>query len=189
MRIIRFHRSVLPFIASFAGLILTSIAVDLTLYSLNISHLKRWAGPIGVLLLLLAFGYSLRRRRLISQGSVPRWLRSHEFFSWAGTLAIMVHAGLKINAFLPWAAILAMLFSTASGLTGTYILQSAKKRFKKNHKQLKSSDADDEEIEAHLIDGSLKVQALSGWRQRHIPVTFTFFFLSLMHIGSILFLW
>jgi len=184
---IRWHRSVLPFVSSFVSLLLIALVIDLVLYSVNLGYLKRWAGPIGVLLLVLSFAYSVRRKRLLVKGKLPHWLRLHEFLAWAGTLTLVVHAGLKVNAILPWIALFTLLLSTASGLTGTYILQRAKKKYQQSQRKMDPNNL--AAIETHLIEGTLKIKALSGWRQRHIPITLAFFVTAMLHIGSILFLW
>ncbi len=55
-------------------------------------------------------------------------LRRHERMAWAGSLLVLVHAGVHFNAWLGWLALAAMLINVASGLTGKYLLARARTR-------------------------------------------------------------
>ena len=46
--------------------------------------------------------------------------------AWAGSLLVLVHAGIHFNAILGWLAVWAMLINVASGLTGKFLLQRAR---------------------------------------------------------------
>lgn len=70
-------------------------------------------------------GYSLRKRKLITVEKPATLLRLHERMAWAGSLLILVDAGIRFNAILGWLAVWAMLVSIANGLTGQFLLQRA----------------------------------------------------------------
>lgn len=182
-----FSRSVLPFSGAFLALILATVIIDWFLHSQGLAYWGRWAGPLGVLVLALSFGYSARKRKFLFTGSMPAWLRFHEYLSWLGALLIMVHSGIHLHAWLPWAATVAMLAATASGLVGKYLLQSARNKMKAAKAKLAAQGLSEEEIEDQLLADSLTLKTLANWRKGHMPVTYTFFFLALFHVVSIFF--
>ncbi len=111
-----FRSDVLPFAALFVALIATAIALDGLLHLIGLAWIGRYAGIPGTLLILLALGYSLRKRKVITWGTPRRWLRNHEWLTWIGALLIMVHGGIHLHAALPWFALGAMLVVVASAM-------------------------------------------------------------------------
>lgn len=116
-------REVVPFFLALLGLLAATLAIDAGLHLLNLVWIGKWLGIPGVLLICGSFGYSLRKRGLISIGRPMTLLRLHERMAWAGSLLILVHAGIHFNAILGWLAIGAMLLNVASGLTGKFLLR------------------------------------------------------------------
>ncbi len=87
----------------------------------------RYLGIPGTILILLSFGYSMRKRKLIRFGQPKRLLQLHEILAWLGVLMILVHAGIHVYAILPWLALIAMLINVASGMTGQYLLDRSRR--------------------------------------------------------------
>ena len=119
---------VLPFLASFAALVLVALALDGLLHVLNLLWIGRWLGIPGTLLILGSTAYSLRKRKLIKTGNPARLLRWHEVLAWSGSLLVLVHAGVHFNAILGWLAVGAMLINVGSGLTGKFLLDRSRRR-------------------------------------------------------------
>ena len=81
-RLIR--REVLPFLLSFALLVAAALLVDAALHLANIVWIGRYLGIPGTLLILGSFGYSMRKRKLITSGQPVQLLRWHERLAWLG---------------------------------------------------------------------------------------------------------
>ncbi len=109
---------VLPFLQWFGLMITIAIFVDYILHMLNLLNVGYWLSYPGTLLIILSFIYSLRKRKIIEAGSPKKLLSLHEYLAWAGSILILVHAGIHFNAILPWLGIIMMLVTVSSGLTG-----------------------------------------------------------------------
>jgi hypothetical protein len=180
---------VLPFAVSLAILGASALAIDAALHFAKIVWLGKWLGIPGVVLIVGSFGYSLRKRKIISFGKPVALLRLHEKMAWAGSLLILVHAGVHFNAWLAWLATWAMLINVCSGLTGKYLLQSARKRFEATHARLRASGISEDEIEARTYINSMTVDVVKKWRVVHVPISLSFAVLALAHIGVELWYW
>ncbi len=182
-------RDVLPFAAALAALAGAALAIDALLHVLDVVWIGRYLGIPGVLLILGSFGHALRKRRLITWGDPVRWLRLHEAMAWAGSLLILVHAGVHFNAILGWLAVWAMLINVASGLTGKYLLHSAKRHLNANRRQTEDDGLTPAEVEARLYWDSLTFDTLKKWRLVHRPITLAFAVLATAHILAVFLFW
>ena len=149
----------------------------------------RHLGIPGSTLIVLSFAYSLRKRKIVQQGSPTFLLELHEYLSWSGALMILVHAGIHFNAVLPWAAIVMMLIVIASGFTGRFLLKEARELLKSRADTLRKQGVMEQELEKKLYFDSLAVDAMKKWRSVHIPITTIFGALAVLHILSILVFW
>lgn len=102
--------------------------------------------------------------------------------AWAGSLLVLVHAGIHFNAWLAWLATWAMLINVCSGLTGKYLLQSARKRFATTQARLRNEGVPEDEMEAHTYFDSITVDVVKKWRLVHVPISISFAVLALAHI-------
>jgi hypothetical protein len=100
-----FSREVVPFYLSLLALLVATLAVDAALHLLDLVWVGKWLGIPGVLLICASFGYSLRKRKLIARGHPATLLHLHERMAWAGSLLVLVHAGIHFNAILAWLAV------------------------------------------------------------------------------------
>ncbi len=182
-----FRSDVLPFLALFIGLIVATIAVDGVLHLLGMAWVGRYAGIPGTLLILLALGYSLRKRKIITWGAPRRWLRNHEWLTWIGALLILVHGGIHLHAALPWYALGAMLVVVASGLIGKYLLARARQRLEARRKIINSDDSS--APSSNVFWDEIAVDAMRKWRIVHLPIALGFAVLALGHILSVLMFW
>ncbi len=189
MRVSLFSREVIPFFLQLALLGLAALAIDALLHGLNAVWIGRYLGIPGVLLIIGSFGYSLRKRKLITAGKPVTLLRLHEYMAWAGSLLILVHAGIHFNAILGWLAVWAMLVNIASGLTGKFLLQRARRRLEETRLQMGALGLSGAQLEDKLYWDSLTFDAVKQWRTVHYPITLAFAVLALGHVVSIFLFW
>ena len=180
---------VLPFLASFAALVLVALALDGLLHVLNLLWIGRWLGIPGTLLILGSTAYSLRKRKLIKTGNPARLLRWHEVLAWSGSLLVLVHAGVHFNAILGWLAVGAMLINVGSGLTGRFLLNRSRRRLEEARRRLREGGLTDEELELRLYWDSLTFDMVKQWRVVHFPITLAFAVLATAHIIAIFLFW
>lgn len=182
-------REVAPFYLSLLALLAATLAVDAVLHLSDLVWVGAWLGIPGVLLICGSFGFSLRKRRLIRQGRPATLLRLHERMAWAGSLLILIHAGIHFNAVLAWLAIGAMLLNVASGLTGKFLLRRAGARLEATRRSLRDQGLSEQAMEDRLHWDSLTFDTVKQWRVLHYPITLAFAVLGLAHIISALLFW
>ncbi|MGD9810559.1 MAG: hypothetical protein AB7U35_04380 [Sphingobium sp.] len=182
-------REILPFYASLAVLLGAALLLDAVLHLVDAVWIGRWLGIPGVLLILGSFGHSLRKRKIIRSGNPIKYLRLHERMGWAGSLLVLVHAGIHFNAVLAWLALVAMLINVTSGLTGKYLLQRAQRWLREARTQMREAGAQSEEIELELYWDSLAFDLVKQWRKVHLPIALAFAVLALAHIVAVFLFW
>ncbi|MDH4391616.1 MAG: hypothetical protein QE285_09380 [Aquabacterium sp.] len=183
------RHEVLPFLGSFAALVLGALAIDGLLHLFNLLWVGRWLGIPGTLLIIGSTAYSLRKRKLIGRGNPAQLLRWHEALAWAGSLLVLVHAGVHFNAILGWLAVGAMLVNVGSGLTGKYLLARARKRLEAARQRLRDQGLSDADSADRLYWDSLTFDIVKQWRVVHFPITLAFTVLALAHIVAIFLFW
>ena len=171
---------------SFLLLVLVTFAVDAILHFFNATEAGRYLGIPGVGLILISFLYSLRKRKILRFGTLPRFLGFHEVAAWLGSLLLLVHAGIHFNALLPWLAIFALLLSIASGYTGRYLLGRSREKIKNKTETLQKEGLSEREIEERLMWEAVSMKLMQKWRLVHHPITILFAGLSAFHIFSVL---
>jgi hypothetical protein len=184
-----FRVEVLPFWLAFALLLAAATLADLMLHQFDLVWVGRFLGIPGVLIILLSFLYSLRKRNLIRIGTPRVLLRMHEFMTWFGSLLVLVHAGIHFNAILPWLATAGMLVNVISGLTGKFLLARSRRYLNEARTHLQLRGLSKSEIEQALFWDSLTYDLMGKWRSVHLPITAVFATLALGHIVSILLFW
>ena len=189
MRARLLRRDVVPFYLSLAALGMAALLVDVALHAGNVAWIGRYLGIPGVLLIIGSFGYSLRKRKLVSAGKPVVLLRWHERMAWAGSLLVLVHAGIHFDAILGWLAVVAMLVNVASGLTGKYLLQRARTRLDETRKRLLDEGLAAEQLDERMYWDSLTFDAVKSWRAVHFPITLAFAVLGVAHIVAIFLFW
>lgn len=184
-----FRKEVLPFIAMFVMLILAAIAGDALLHRFQLVWIGRYLGIPGTLLILASFAYSMRKRKMITSGSPKVLLSLHEFMTWLGSLMVLVHAGVHLNAILPWLAIIGMLVNVISGLTGKFLLDRSRRHMAAMKESLLRRGMGEDDVERELFWNAAAVDAMKKWRVLHIPITLAFAAFALGHIVSIFLFW
>jgi hypothetical protein len=182
-------REVLPFALALAALGATALLADAALHLLDAVWVGRWLGIPGTLLIIGSFGYSLRRRGLMRAGKPVPLLRLHERMAWAGSLLVLVHAGIHFHALLGWLAVWAMVINVASGLTGKYLLQRARVRLDGSRARLVGQGLTPAQVDERLYWDSLTFDTITQWRVVHHPIALAFAVLALGHIASMGLFW
>ncbi len=184
-----FNREVLPFALALAALAAAALLLDLGLHLADAVWIGRYLGIPGTALILLSLRYSLRKRKLITTGDPVSLLRRHEWMAWAGSLLVLVHAGIHFNAILAWLAVWAMLINVASGLTGKYLLARSRRRMEASRQQFRDKGLSALAVEERLYWDSLTFDVIKQWRVVHVPITLAFAVLATAHILSVFLFW
>ena len=182
-------RQVLPSLLAFSALVAGALLIDAALHLLNAVWIGRYLGIPGTLLIILSFGYSMRKRKLISTGHPAQLLRWHERMAWLGSLLVLVHAGIHFNAILGWLAVAAMLVNVGSGLTGKFLLDRSRKKLEEAKQRMHQQGIPPEELDDKMYWDSLTFDVVKQWRVVHFPITLAFVVLALAHIIAIALFW
>ena len=182
-------REVLPFAASLLALAGAALLIDAALHLSGQIWVGRWLGIPGLALILSSFAYSLRKRKIITRGNPLILLRRHERIAWAGSLLVLVHAGIHFNAVLAWAALAAMMVNVASGLTGKYLLTRARQRLGDARTRLAAQGMEAAAIDERLHRDSLTLDLVRKWRIVHVPITLAFAVLATAHLVATALFW
>lgn len=167
-------------------MIISAIVIDYFLHRMQMVYIGRYLGYAGTALIIISFLYSLRKRKIIETGSPKKLLMLHEYIALAGSILILVHAGIHFNALLPWLAVIMLLLTVASGLIGKYILKKANDTLKEKKKALVDSGMTSEDADKKLFFDSVTVDMMKKWRLVHYPITLLLGLLSLLHIITII---
>lgn len=182
-------KEIFPFFTILGSLIIATFFIDAILHLFNQIWVGRWLGIPGVLLILLSFLYSLRKRKKIGFGKPKILLALHEIMAWVGALMILVHAGIHIYTVLPWLALAAMLINIISGMTGKYLLDRSRRFLAKKKAYYIENGLSEQDADRKMFWDATTFELMKKWRAVHIPITMAFAALSLTHILSILMFW
>lgn len=184
-----FIREVMPFYLRLLVLAAVTLFIDLALHLTDMVWIGRYLGIPGVVLILLSFGHSLRKRAIIKSSNPVRLLRLHEWLAWCGSTLVLVHAGIHFNAILAWLAVVAMGVNIISGLTGKYLVQRAQRWMKQAKTDLRDRGLDEAAIDQKLFWDSLAAGWVKKWRTIHLPIAMAFAVLATAHILSTFLFW
>ena len=182
-------REILPFYFRVIVLAAVTLFIDLLLHLTDLVWIGRYLGIPGVILILLSFGHSLRKRGMIKSSNPIRLLRLHEWLAWIGSTFVLVHAGIHFNAVLAWLAVAAMGVNIISGLTGKYLVQRSQLWMKQAKTDLRAEGFDDAAIDHKLFWDSLAADWVRKWRTIHLPIALAFAVLAVAHILSTFLFW
>ncbi len=130
-----------------------------------------------------------RARKLIKVGKPVALLRLHERRAWAGSLLVLVHAGVHFNALLGWLAVAAMVLNVGSRLKGKFLLERSRQRLTESRQRLRDQGLSDEEVDDRLYWDCLTFDVVEQWRVIHFPITLAFAVLAVAHIIAVLLFW
>jgi len=182
-------KKVMPFLLSFVALIAATAILDALLHLSGMTWIGRWLGIPGVLLILLSFLYSMRKRKKISFGKPKTLLKLHEVLTWTGALLVLVHAGIHVYTVLPWLALIAMMVNIISGMTGQYLLDRSRRYVAEKKASYLERGLTAEAAEKELFWDSVTFDLMKKWRAVHFPITLVFSVLGITHIFTIFLYW
>lgn len=183
------RKDILPFFLAFGSLIIATAITDALLHAFDLFWIGRYLGIPGTLLIFLSFFYSLRKRKLLQVGNPKALLQLHEVLTWLGALMILVHSGVHVYAILPWLALLSLLITMLSGMTGQYLLGRSRRHLIAKRAILAGEGDAPALVEQEVFWDAVTVDVMQQWRRVHFPITLAFAVLGLAHIISILFFW
>lgn len=178
-------KHVLPFIIWYALMVFITISIDYLLHHFHLVSIGLYLGYLGTFLVIASFLYSLRKRKIIASGSPKRYLAAHEYMTWAGSIMILVHAGIHYNALLPWLAVLMLLVTVASGLVGKFLLKKSGESLRASRKNLEDTGMSKAEVDKSFFFDTVTVDIMRQWRTIHLPIALMLGILALLHIISI----
>ncbi len=184
-----FCKEILPFYFRLLVLAAVTLLIDLVLHLTDMVWIGRYLGIPGVILILLSFGHSLRKRGIIDSKNPIRLLRLHEWLAWIGSTLVLVHAGIHFNSVLAWLAVAAMGVNIISGLTGKYLVLRTQRWMKQARTDLRGKGLDNTAIEQRLFWDSLAASLVRKWRAIHLPIALAFAVLATVHILSTFLFW
>lgn len=180
-----------------AGLTLVSVIIAVSLeYLLSINSTRAFGhtqqghilGWIGFVMILLACGYPFRRWLYPNQVWSKAWFQIHQVLGIGGPLLIFVHSGTHLHALVPVLALIMIVLVVLSGIAGQALHHLASQTLYEQRHELARNGIPQDIIEAKLYDLARNEQALRWWRCVHVPLTWTFFSLVILHIGGVLYL-
>lgn len=181
-----FIKYAFPFIQWYTLMIFITIVIDYFLHKFQLVLNGSYLGFAGTFVIGLSFIYSLKKRKLIKSGSPKKLLNLHEYLSWAGSIMLLVHAGIHFNAILPWLAILMLLISVASGLVGKFLLKKSNENLKQKRQLMIADGLNKEDVDKKLFLDSVTVDLMKKWRVVHLPITLLLVIFSVIHIITII---
>jgi hypothetical protein len=175
-------KDLIPFVIWFSSMIIGAILIDVILHYFNIVYVGTYLGYIGTATILISLLYSLDKRGVIKLSTPKILLDYHEYLALSGSIMILVHAGIHIHAVLPWLAVLMLLITVISGLTGKHLLARANQTLREQKKEMKSIGETEDEIKSDLHLDSIIMDSMKNWRKVHVPITYFLALLSMIHI-------
>lgn len=148
-------------------------------------HIVGW---IGFGMILLACGYPLKRWLHPNHVWSKTWFQVHLVMGIGGPLLILVHSGAHFHALVPVLALVMMTLVVLSGIAGQALHHLASQTLYEQRHKLARQGVSKDMIEAQLYDLAREEKALRWWRCIHVPLTWTFLSLVLMHIVGALYL-
>ena len=179
----------LTLFAIWGVLLFEAILTPLTILSFGRTPQGQVTGWIGLALILLVFGYPIRKRTHQNRRWPHRWLQIHMVAGVVGPLIIILHAGvLHMHAVVPILAMVAMGIVALSGLIGQHVHYLAFRTLYTKRHALVGQGVSPEEVETGLLDTAAREKMFRVWQMIHAPMTLLFIALVALHvIGALYF--
>jgi hypothetical protein len=165
--------------------ITNAILIETILDMYGIRGHRLFTGIVGTLVLILSFGYSLKKRKkLLVVGKIKSWLLAHEWLAIVGSVIIFIHTGTHLKAIVPIITLILMFTAFLSGLIGRYVYDKARGRLTMQREELKKEGLSESDIEQRLWALIITSNALSKWRAVHKPIVSILAVMILYHTVS-----
>lgn len=165
------------------------ILTPITILSYGRTPQGQVTGWIGLAVILLVFGYPIRKRAHQNRRWPHRWLQIHMVAGVLGPLIIILHAGvLHMHAVVPILAMVAMGIVALSGLIGQHVHYLAFRALYTKRHELMEQGVSPEEVETRLLGVAAREKMFRVWQMIHGPMTLLFIALVALHvIGALYF--
>jgi hypothetical protein len=173
-----------------AGVLLFEVILTpITILSFGRTPQGQVTGWIGLAVILLVFGYPIRKRTHQNRRWPHRWLQIHMVAGVVGPLIIILHAGvLHMHAVVPILAMVSMGIVALSGLIGQHVHFLAFRSLYTKRHELVEQGVSPEEVETRLLDTAAREKMFRVWQMIHAPMTLLFIALVALHvIGALYF--
>ncbi len=173
-----------------AGVLLFEVILTpITILSFGRTPQGQVTGWIGLAVILLVFGYPIRKRTHQNRRWPHRWLQIHMVAGVVGPLIIILHAGvLHMHAVVPILAMVSMGIVALSGLIGQHVHFLAFRSLYTKRHELMEQGVSPEEVETRLLDTAAREKMFRVWQMIHAPMTLLFIALVALHvIGALYF--
>jgi hypothetical protein len=179
----------LTLFAIWGVLLFEAILTPLTILSFGRTPQGQVTGWIGLAVILLVFGYPIRKRTHQNRRWPHRWLQIHMVAGVVGPLIIILHAGvLHMHAVVPILAMVAMGIVALSGLIGQHVHYLAFRTLYTKRHELEGRGVSPEEVETGLLDTAAREKMFRVWQMIHAPLTLLLIALVALHvIGALYF--
>ena len=168
--------------------VVNAVLIEIIFDLYGIQRHRLITGLLGTSLIILAFGYSLRKRKkLIKTGSVKKWLLSHEWLTIAGSFLLFVHTGTHFKALVPIITLIFVFTAFISGLIGRFVYNKTRVELKIKKDELIKEGLSSAEIEQRLWALTVASSALAKWRKFHMPIVTMLAVMVLYHSISALY--
>jgi len=170
-------------------LVFEVILTPLTILSLGRTPQGQVTGWIGLAVILLVFGYPLRKQTHQNRLWPHRWLQIHMVAGVVGPLIIILHAGvLHLHAVVPILAMVAMGIVALSGIIGQHVHYLAFRTLYTKRHELLEQGVSPKDVEIRLLDMAAREKMFRAWQMIHAPMTLMFMVLVVLHvIGALYF--
>lgn len=170
------------------AVVVSAALIEVFLDNIGAEKHKHFIGNAGTLMVVMSFVYSMRKKRLLfAKGNMQAWLKLHEIFAVAGTVLILIHAGLHTHAAIPLITMTLMFIAFASGLVGRYVYEGGRAELKIMKDELQAKGLSDAEIEERLTPFIDANKRFLKWRAFHMPLVYALIMFTLFHIVSALY--
>ena len=177
---------------AFAGVLAIESALSfVTILSFGRTPHGQVTGWIGLAIIVLVFGYPIRKRAHQNRLWPHRWLQIHMVAGVVGPLVIILHAGVlhhRMHALVSILALVAMGMVALSGIIGQHVHYLAFRVLYMKRHELLEQGVSPEESETRLLDIAAREKMFRVWQMIHAPLTIMFMVLVALHvIGALYF--
>ncbi len=170
-------------------LVFEAILTPITILSIGRTPQGQVTGWIGLAVILLVYGYPIRKRAHQNRLWPHRWLQIHMVAGVVGPLVIILHAGVfHLHAVVPILAMVAMGIVSLSGIIGQHVHYLAFRTLYTKRHELLEQGVSPEEVETRLLGVAAREKMFRVWQMIHGPMTLLFMALVALHvIGALYF--
>lgn len=144
-------------------------------------------GWLGLVVILLAYVYPLKKRYAPSTVWPKQWFKIHMLCGILGPLLILIHSGWHVHGGVAVLALLALGGVAISGVIGKTIHSAVLHTLTDQRRSLTEQGLSQEQIEQALSDIASQESMFRIWQIIHAPLAVIFMVLTMLHIMGVLF--